>query len=68
MLLKAVRLISSSLWIATAVKALAPLTIKGAKLFDEHGEQFFVKGKSISIPHSLLASNKILPKREINWP
>ena len=40
-----VRFLGFAALAAHCVEALAPITIKGTKLYDEDGQQFFVKGQ-----------------------
>lgn len=39
------RLFSLTAFAVSSIAALAPISIKGTKLYDEDGNQFFVKGK-----------------------
>ncbi len=49
-----------TLWLAyfllslmTPIHALTPISIKGTKLYDDTGNQFFIKGAPSSVPHHL---------------
>lgn len=45
-------LITLTIWVCQTVSALAPITAKGSKLYDEDGKQFYVKGSQIAKPNS----------------
>jgi hypothetical protein len=41
------RLITLTIWACRTVSALAPITVKGSKFYDEDGKQFYLKGSQV---------------------
>jgi hypothetical protein len=37
-------LITLAIWACRTVSAISPITVKGSKLYDENGKQFYLKG------------------------